>query len=58
MAITKLTGQRIVGTIAFGGLLATLAVARAIRGEHERPWPTPGDEYVPANPKEKDGELS
>ncbi|MFC5971878.1 hypothetical protein ACFPYI_11095 [Halomarina salina] len=58
MAIDRLTGQRIIGTVAFVGLLATLAVARALRGEHERPYPTPGFEYVPSNPKEKDGELS
>ena len=58
MAIDKTTGQRIVGTIAFVGLLATIAVARKVRGEHQRPYPTPGYEYVPENPKEKDPELS
>lgn len=58
MAIDTGTVQRVVGTVAFYGLKATLAVARAVRADHQRPWPTPGYEYVPANPQEKDQELS
>lgn len=58
MAIDTLTIQRIVGTASFYGLQGTIAAARALQSDDQRPYPTPGYEYVPANPMEKDPELS
>ncbi|UPM45177.1 hypothetical protein [Halocatena salina] len=58
MAIDKPTIQTVNGIIAVYGLTVIAAVARVLRDEHTRPSPTPGEEYVPANPREKDIELS
>lgn len=58
MAIDVSTVQRINGTIGLSVLKTIATVARAARGELTRPYPIPGYEYVPANPTEKDSELS
>jgi hypothetical protein len=58
MSVDKTTIEWVTGTIALYGLIATVAIAQAIRTKEQRPWPTPGYEYVPENPMEKDQELS
>jgi hypothetical protein len=58
MAIEKATVQRANGTIGLYTLRTIAAIARTLRGNVTRPYPTPGYEYVPANPTEKDIELS
>jgi hypothetical protein len=58
VAIDKSTVQHLNGTIGLYVLRAIATIARILRGEPTRPYPTPGYEYVPANPTEKDPELS
>jgi hypothetical protein len=58
MAIDKSTVQHANGTIGLYTLRAIAAVARRTRGKVSRPYPTPGYEFVPANPSEKDIESS
>lgn len=58
MALDTSTIKRVNGILGVYSLKAITTVARAIRPLQERPYPTPGYEYVPANPGEKDIELS
>jgi hypothetical protein len=58
MAIDRATLQHANGTIGLYTLRTIAAIARKLRGNVPRPYPTPGYEYVPANPTEKDVELS
>ncbi|PSP61943.1 hypothetical protein BRC77_11240 [Halobacteriales archaeon QH_8_64_26] len=57
-AIDKSIVQHANGTIGLYTLRAIAAVARRTSGEVSRPYPTPGYEFVPANPTEKDIESS
>ncbi len=58
MAIDSSTAKYVIGTIGVYSLKAIATVARAIWPLKGRPYPTPGYEYVPENPREKDIELS
>jgi hypothetical protein len=58
MVIDKSTVQYVNGTIGLYALQTIAAIARTFRGELSRPYPVPGYEHVPANPTEKDSELS
>ncbi len=58
MAIDKPTIQTVNGIVALYGLTLIATVARLQRPNRTRPYPTPGYEYVPANPRNKDIELS
>lgn len=58
MAIDTTTIKYVNGLIGVYGLKAITTVARAVWPLEGRPYPTPGYEYVPANPREKDIELS
>ncbi|WP_185715543.1 hypothetical protein [Halocatena pleomorpha] len=58
MVIDKPTLQTASGVVAVYGLTVIATVARGLRDDRTRPIPTPGVEYVPTTPREKDIELS
>lgn len=58
MAIDTETIKSVTGALGVYGLKAITTVARALWPVEGRPYPTPGYEYVPANPREKDIEVS
>lgn len=58
MAIDSSIAKHVIGTLGVYSLKVATTLARAIWPLEQRPYPTPGYEYVPANPREKDIELS
>ena len=58
MAIDTATLQHANGTIGLYTLRTIAAIGRKLRGNLTRPYPIPGYECIPANPTEKDIELS